>query len=499
MTSCTLEELYLIYDLKKSLEKLAHIDEENLQAAAAIAKGIMESIPLPSQRNDISKASLNLLLSKALTDQNLHLLHIAAIHGDAQSVKAFLEAGGDVNIQDHRKWTPLHHASLLRRQAMVDLLLQSGASSDALTDAEGTYLDVERLTHFKPLPDDKKLPVYYLNDSGEETLLTSKKFHELCHSQYIEESLFTQEKYLLEWKRRPEKVTAFEIAEADRANYEALIRERPKHFIAQVTHDSQGRKLSCETGLGLFARQKIDKGQVIGEYHGLWSANPRRSNYSVAEGPDALHYANEECLINDGFPNCSMISIRNRKGIPMRCLFIAIDPIHPGEQICWNYGSWIMKKQPYGILRPKEMEEYLRGKDIPEVVDRYALFLGDPKVDLDTFCEVSKTRYILQTPSAIWWMVLKEVIPLETAFYLVAGALYTLSMPKEEKPYLQDMLKAAKELLEIKAQILAIDKATADEFVQILLEFPERYESTQALARARDLGNAWKIMLAKYK
>ncbi len=55
-------------------------------------------------------------------------LHGAALGGHVDVARLFVERGADVNAQDDRRMTPLHHACHARATAMVEYLLAQGAS-----------------------------------------------------------------------------------------------------------------------------------------------------------------------------------------------------------------------------------------------------------------------------------------------------------------------------------------------------------------------------------
>ena len=54
-------------------------------------------------------------------------LHLAAIHGDVETVKVLLEAGADVNAADKIGMTPLHYAASRGHGEVVKVLLKESA------------------------------------------------------------------------------------------------------------------------------------------------------------------------------------------------------------------------------------------------------------------------------------------------------------------------------------------------------------------------------------
>jgi ankyrin repeat protein len=63
-----------------------------------------------------------------------HLLHIAAMRGDAETVECLLKAGVDVDRTGQAGCTALHHALSWDRKEVAELLLARGASRDILND-----------------------------------------------------------------------------------------------------------------------------------------------------------------------------------------------------------------------------------------------------------------------------------------------------------------------------------------------------------------------------
>ncbi|KAJ4918996.1 hypothetical protein JOQ06_027885 [Pogonophryne albipinna] len=54
-------------------------------------------------------------------------LHLAAIKGNVEAVKEFLEQGADPNLKDNAGWTPLHEACNLGHLPVVEVLVSGGA------------------------------------------------------------------------------------------------------------------------------------------------------------------------------------------------------------------------------------------------------------------------------------------------------------------------------------------------------------------------------------
>jgi len=68
-------------------------------------------------------------------------IHDAAIDGNIELVKQYLDAGGDVNMTDIARRTPLHWAVREGHKEIAELLISEGADVNAKDDIFGTPLD----------------------------------------------------------------------------------------------------------------------------------------------------------------------------------------------------------------------------------------------------------------------------------------------------------------------------------------------------------------------
>lgn len=120
------------------LEAGADIDAVSLQSETPL------EVALRMNNHD---AAMLLLQSGCDVDPQLntgyHMMGLAAANGDADIVGVMIERGSPVNTSDRGSGaTPLHHAAMHGSAAVVERLLESGASTSAVTARGETPLDV---------------------------------------------------------------------------------------------------------------------------------------------------------------------------------------------------------------------------------------------------------------------------------------------------------------------------------------------------------------------
>ena len=74
----------------------------------------------------------------------VHPLHSAAAIGSVAICRMLLEAGAEVDAQQHGGYTPLMSASLHGNGPLVDLLLEHGAARELESDDGKTAADMAR-------------------------------------------------------------------------------------------------------------------------------------------------------------------------------------------------------------------------------------------------------------------------------------------------------------------------------------------------------------------
>eukprot|EP00752_Nemacystus_decipiens_P011995 g10634.t1 len=70
----------------------------------------------------------------------MSVLHVASMRGNVSFMRAAIEHGANVDATDDTQSTPLHHAVILNRDEMIDVLVEAGANTEVRDDIGRTPL-----------------------------------------------------------------------------------------------------------------------------------------------------------------------------------------------------------------------------------------------------------------------------------------------------------------------------------------------------------------------
>ncbi len=108
--------------------------------------GPSDSLWSAAKNNDVQNLEKFLEAGETPVDQlapsiNLSSLHLAALNGSTEAVKALIGAGADVNLRAEDQSTALSHAALMGHPEIVELLLKGKAEVNPVNVYQSTPLD----------------------------------------------------------------------------------------------------------------------------------------------------------------------------------------------------------------------------------------------------------------------------------------------------------------------------------------------------------------------
>lgn len=373
--------------------------------------------------------------------RHLTPLHFAAISGNMEAGEALINAGADPNAQDIRGWTALHHAALSGHEAMIRFLQVRGICSELCTLSGATYQNIIRLTQHHPLTGPTR--ILWRGEKGDLSPLSCEEFRKLTSAEYIEENLVSRKFLLDDWRCPIERNCEWSFSHEFKPACLSFLKNQPRHILAEVSHDSQGRKLPFKIGLGLFAERDYAAKEIIGEYVGVQEDHDVENAY-VLERINSLKYRNGMAQINDGFNNVILLVLHDVEGLPKRRIFVAVEPIRKGDQFCWNYGMHSLKHLPYTELRAKEARDFIKRERIDDLMRAFLASASSHGVHSFEDCvKADRFRYILQTSATLFYMTFEGVIDGAKVQQLLDIAYRTGCIPAEAPIHLRKVSQVA--------------------------------------------------------
>lgn len=171
----------------------------------------------------------------AKTGQYLTPLHIATIMGREDVVQKLIKAGADVNVQDKRSWSSLHHAALAGNRVIINLLIAAGADEKALSDTNGTYQSLLKLreTGIKTI---ERIPLLWRESDNASCMLTCEQFEKLTKATYRSENYASSDYLIQAWHTPETQIFPFRrIEELLRRLYPRFKSNPPQHILSQIT------------------------------------------------------------------------------------------------------------------------------------------------------------------------------------------------------------------------------------------------------------------------
>lgn len=402
-------------------------------------------------------------------------LHVAVIMENIALVRQLLAAGVNPDKQDRCGWSPLHHAALSCNASIVDVLLSYRADPHLQTNTGGTYKHIANLIDHNPVNPDSSISLFFSKTQPKEgdinsftlyeTQLNQREFTHLTSAQFISENRMSRELMLdVRMRPAPYQDMYLKLSAECKMQYQALSPNFPVHLLAKVTHDSQNKPLPVSPGLGLFARQRFEPLQIIGEYRGDVTKKPIENAYMLTER-NALEFRNDMAHVNDGFINTVMISIPDTEGMQRRSLLVATERIEPGAQFCWNYGLINVKISPYVELRGRELRNFMVRESVAGLMRSWQLAQSDrpernQPVSFEDLVRGEKLRYILSTPSVLFTMIVEGTLAVEKARQIKEIALKTVLAAPHIPQYIKSTVDVAIDCHQMKQKLITFIPTT---------------------------------------
>lgn len=333
-----------------------------------------------------------------------------------------LAKGANPHAQDHRGWTPVHHRLLLGEGGLQSKLIEV-SNLKLQNDLHATALKILALITLQ-----KSLDIHCLWRPSPESPsqpMSPEYYEKITKSISIREhhvsSRYLHQRWLEPFTPTP---GLYPFTPAIAKDYIQQCANPTLHILSPATHDECGHQLPISLGLGVYSNGIFPAQRVVGEYMGKMCAKIPSSAYWLFNGGDAQRKSSPVTRINCGFPNVAMMRIPAQEGVEgldYRLAFVSLEEID--GQFCWNYGGHHhVKTGPYVELRPQAMRDFVRSNDLVYLLTCLLNDMGDRCKDWETYVKAEKTRYIVQTPSALFLLILEGLIPAPIAYVMLAIA-----------------------------------------------------------------------------
>ena len=367
-------------------------------------------------------------------------LHVAAMKGNYLVVemllKAFQETPEQINAQDDRGWTALHHARLTS-QKIYQLLLNYGADLTRRSDSDGTAEELDTWLETQCLQTSMSKISVALPGQTERSLAQFSErelFKTFGLKQYRDRRLYPFDLTLL-WDR------FYTHANETYAQLNAQLKqlflqgEYPDLLLAPCSLLTG--KVPANHAFEVRANQPIAKGAFICEAGGQFIEKAKNffslrdaflnpgSDY-VGFGVDPEKVGNVWRWFNSGFPNALVVTASMVKGAQLD-FFVSSDPIEKGEPIYWNYGPSPLQLSwgKYILLNKDKMRSWF-SQDLEKKQERLEQ-IREPKAGptlltdhLEALDLMGKFSYPFDKPAA-----LMDLIFSKTVSAITCNSLYT--------------------------------------------------------------------------
>lgn len=327
-------------------------------------------------------------------------LIVSVLKGNNIVARTLLEKGADYKIGDHKGWTALHHATVIGNTDACELLRNNLRVDKLLNSLKASFVDLERLINVKPAEDQEK--VFYLRKAGKTEMCTALKFKEITKASYCNSVVVKPEKLMVYWRNKPENIEGIFPPEYAANSYQECLKNPLKISLGKLEQDAL-------QGYDVFAEELIAPFKGITIYGGALETNPSCTEYLI-ENIDGKDIRNLGAMINDGFPNCVSIPVVV-KGLRYYVI-LSLREIKLGERLFLNYGVGHTIKLSGLHLELNKDELIAYAKHINTNFANLCSFTKN-KNRRYVLYEREKLKYLLDTPSALIYLLSQSCFPLQ--------------------------------------------------------------------------------------
>ncbi len=390
------------------------------------------------------------------TPRRLNPLHLAVILGEREMVLLLLGTKMlDLNAKDTSLWTVLHFAALVNDAAILQLLVEHGATTARYPGVPSPG-DITRMVYLQSTPENQVC--YFINERGEAVRGNGNDFCQLTSAQtYADEEVHLSPANMVQtWLSSSEELQvekpATELA------YLRLRKSNPSENICLVRGEG--------VGLEAVTRRSFKKGGFICEYlgeGGFEKPTVESIDFFQAHSGD---YAFEDVnassrrslasMINDGTPNCVPFPFYNLMGRPIRYVVVALEALPAGTILRCNYGSDHPVK--FGVHREadvkraiaiyKELSQRGLNLQLEGMIDKMVrLDGGTSLIDLiDETRVVQLIFYLAQTPSLMAILISTGVVLATDLEAIYESPRASGAFPAMQKEILQGFVQMLKRI-----------------------------------------------------
>lgn len=426
-------------------------------------------------RGDQNSFKIKERVSGVLSPHQLNPLHICAMLGKVKHAEEIFKLKVlDPNQKDRQGWSFEHFAAFINDSDLISIGRKNGVLLQR--NMRGALpSDIQNLLKHKT----GNLTFRHRNMDGRIVTGSEEDFKRLTGKDLIKEIAISEEHLWEDWKVGEALPYTLPLQ-----FMEAL--ERFQHYQPQLFIEKR-----AQIGWEVIAEELIPKGTFIAEYLGEYS--PNFEPFVLTLSPSALkenipqlesikfrlrkidgkRMANLAVFANDGTPNAAMLTLPNIRGVEERHYLYALEDIHFGTPIRWDYTSLSEVKigphqevsfdhlrMTYSDLKMKwvNLDKAFKGlllKILPVLISS-----ADPN---DRFLDVMsalsseeknlyhKINYLINTPQALAALVVSQTISMSEIAFIIEYGISAIANP----PILQSL---AKTLINIPVSNLSPDE-----------------------------------------